>query len=59
MNGSYEDLCFQTPPFTRGDVVLPGTQGTLVSRKGWRIPLVSGVARNLAGGMWKLEKTSE
>jgi hypothetical protein len=54
-NGSYEGLSFQIPPSTRGDVVLPGTQGTLVS-KGQRIPLVNGVARGLAGGMWKLEK---
>lgn len=54
--GRYETFSFQTPSATRGDVVLPGTQGILVSRTGQRIRLVNGVARGLAGGSWTLEK---
>jgi hypothetical protein len=55
-NGKYETFSFQTPSSTRGDVVLPGTRGSLVSRMGQRIPMVNGVARGLSGGVWKLEK---
>lgn len=54
----YETFSFQSPSSTRGDVVLPGTQGTLVSTRGQRIPLVEGVARGLSGGIWKLEKSN-
>lgn len=49
-NGKYEIFSVQTPSSTWGDVVLPGAQGTLVSRTGQRVPLVNGVARGLSGG---------
>lgn len=50
-NGRFETLSVQTPLSTRGDVVLPGTRGSLVSTRGERVSLVHGVAR----GSWKLE----
>jgi hypothetical protein len=58
-NGKYETFSFQTPSSTRGDVVLPGTRGTLVSRTGHRVPLVNNAARGLSGGSWKLERAGQ
>ncbi|GLI81735.1 hypothetical protein PoHVEF18_010124 [Penicillium ochrochloron] len=56
-NGKYETFSVQTPSSTRGDVVLPGTSGILVTRAGQRVSLVNGVARGVSGDIWKLEKS--
>lgn len=52
--GSYKSFAFHAPPSTRGDVILRGTNGTLVSRTGQQIRLVNGVAKGLRGGSWQL-----
>lgn len=53
--GAYKHFTFKTPTSTIGDVILPGTSGTLVSRTGQQVKLVKGAARGLRGGTWQLK----
>lgn len=53
--GSYKHFTLKTPSATSGDVILPGTSGTLVSRNGQQVKLVNGAARGLRGGTWQLK----
>ena len=45
---------FQTPAGTTGTVILSGISGSLRSSNGTMVPLVSGMAENVAGGNWTL-----
>ena len=52
----YRKLSISAPDDTRGSVVLPGTEGTLVEQlNGTHVPLINGEARGLSGGCWRLE----
>ncbi|KAL2701605.1 hypothetical protein AAEP93_005903 [Penicillium crustosum] len=52
-NGTYQHLRFSTPVGTIGDLVLPGSNGTLISVNGLKVALgADGVASGLAGGNW-------
>lgn len=51
--GSYTEFSCTTPEGTRGEVRLPGTEGTLHS-SGGSVRLVDGVASGLPGGTWTL-----
>ncbi|KAE8151644.1 Six-hairpin glycosidase-like protein [Aspergillus avenaceus] len=54
-NDAYRSLNFTTPQGTFGEVQLAGTDGTLVSEAGEKIPLVDGAATNVRGGSWTLQ----
>lgn len=55
--GSYRQFSFKTPTSTKGNFLLPGTNGTLVSSTGQRVKLVNGAATGLRGGTWQLQSS--
>ncbi len=57
-DGSVGSLVFTTPPGSTGSVKLPGVSGSLTSTNGTSVSLVGGMARNLTGGTWTLQRNS-
>ncbi|KAK5169384.1 uncharacterized protein LTR77_005359 [Saxophila tyrrhenica] len=57
-DGSVGSLQFTTPSGTMGSVRIPGVSGSLTSSNGTSVSLVGGMARNVTGGAWTLQRNS-
>jgi hypothetical protein len=57
-DGSISSLKVTTPSGTIGTVKLPGISGSLVSTNGTSVTLSDGIASNVSGGTWTLQKSA-